>query len=230
MKFQIKHRVSGSVLFELETECLRLCVEAAVKSGAHLGGADLGGAYLGGAHLRGADLGGADLGGADLGGADLRGADLRGADLRGADLGGAYLRGADLRGANGVNKYVTTPLYLLFDQPGQIRAYKLVTVDGVGPFNGGITYEIGKTYDVADANTEESEQCAAGINLATLDWCLREWRGGYRILVVEFTAADIACVPIGSDGKFRVHRCKIIGEKALADLDWPPKPIEELRK
>jgi len=71
MLFEIKHRFSGSVLFSLETESLKLCVEAAVK-----GGADLGCAYL-----RGAYLGSADLGGAYLGGADLRSAYLRGADL-----------------------------------------------------------------------------------------------------------------------------------------------------
>jgi len=95
MKFEIKSRYSASILFSLETESLKLCVEAAVK-----GGADLRGADLRGADLRGADLGWAYLRGADLRGAYLRGADLRGADLRGADLGWADLRGADLRGAD----------------------------------------------------------------------------------------------------------------------------------
>ena len=74
MLYTIGHRVSGAVLFSLGCGSFKLCVEAAVKSGAHLGGADLRGAYLGGAHLGGADLRGADLRGADLGGADLRGA------------------------------------------------------------------------------------------------------------------------------------------------------------
>ena len=64
MKIEIKHRFSGAVLFAIETDSMRLAVEAAVKSGAYLGGANLGGA----------DLGGANLGGANLGGADLRGA------------------------------------------------------------------------------------------------------------------------------------------------------------
>jgi hypothetical protein len=59
MKFEIKHRYSCAVLFSLETDSLKLCVEAAVKARA-------------------------DLQGADLQGADLRGADLQGADLRGA--------------------------------------------------------------------------------------------------------------------------------------------------
>jgi hypothetical protein len=104
MKFEINNRFSGEIIFSLETENIKLCLEAAVKSntylgGAYLRGADLGGADLGGADLGGAYLRGADLGGADLGGADLRGAYLRGADLGGADLRGAYLGGADLRGA-----------------------------------------------------------------------------------------------------------------------------------
>ena len=86
MLYTIKHRVSGAVLFSLGCGSFKLCVEAAVKSGAHLRGA----------YLRGADLRGADLGGAYLRGADLRGACLGGACLRGAYLGGADLRGADL--------------------------------------------------------------------------------------------------------------------------------------
>lgn len=78
MKFEIKHWITGSVLFSLETEALKLCVEAAVKSDADLSGADLRGANLRGAYLRGADLSGANLRGADLGDADLGGADLSG--------------------------------------------------------------------------------------------------------------------------------------------------------
>ena len=72
MKFEIKSRYDGRVLFSLETESLRLCVEAAVKSGA-----DLSGAYLGGADLGEADLGEADLSVADLSRADLSGAKLK---------------------------------------------------------------------------------------------------------------------------------------------------------
>ena len=94
MLFEIKHRLSGSVLFSLETESLKLCVEAAVKDGAYLRGAYLRGAYLGGADLDGANLDGANLRGAYLRGAYLRGANLDGADLRGANLRGAYLDGA----------------------------------------------------------------------------------------------------------------------------------------
>lgn len=141
-----------------------------------------------------------------------------GANLRDADLSGVDLRGADLSGVVGVNPYLSTPLHILADQPGRIRAYKLVTADLVGPFNGGIRYDHGATVEAAHADTDPSRACAPGINVATLDWCLREWKAGYRILVVEFDAADIACIPTGSDGKFRLRRCTVVGEKSPADV------------
>ena len=232
---QIKHRFISAVLWEGECENIREELTAALKSGANLReanlrgadlrGADLRGANLRGANLRSADLRSANLREADLIGADLRGANLRGADLRsadlreanliGADLSSANLRSADLRSAKGISPALCTPLLMLHDQPGPIRAYKLVNAASVGPFNGGITYEVGGCYEVPNACTDVSEQCAAGISLATLDWCLREWCKGYRVLVAEFYATDIAAIPTATDGKFRVHRCRIVAEKDL---------------
>ena len=84
MLYEIKHRYSGAVLFSLETESFRLCIESAIKMKTDLGGADRGGANLIGANLRRADLGGANLIGANLGGANLVEADLRRANLEGA--------------------------------------------------------------------------------------------------------------------------------------------------
>jgi len=126
MKIDIKHWLSGSVLFTAEIECnetdsqgvkFGLALKWAVSNrkdltGAYLTGADLTGAYLRGAYLTGADLTGADLTGADLTGADLTGADLRGAYLTGADLTGAYLTDADLRGAylTGAENFPTVAL------------------------------------------------------------------------------------------------------------------------
>jgi len=248
MKFEIKHKTTGKILFESDKDTLRLCVEAVVESGAdlcganlcgaNLCGADLCGANLCGANLCGANLSGANLSGADLSRAnlsradlsgadlsranlsraDLSGANLSGANLSRANLSGADLYGADLYGAEGIDPQRCTPLLMLLDQPGKIRAYKLVTAQGVGPFNGGITYEVGKTYSVKDANCDPKEQCAEGINLATLDWCLREWQEGYRILVAEFAAADIAAIPTATNGKFRVKWCRIVAEKSLKQL------------
>ena len=222
MKFEIKNRFTGSVIFSLETESLRLCVEAAYKSGVDLRGANLRDADLRDADLRDADLCGADLCGADLRGANLCGADLRDADLCGANLCGANLRDANLCGAKGVNKNLCTPLLLLLDQPGKIRAYKLVNAEMEGPYNGGVIYEKGKVASVDNANTDDTEHCGAGINIATLDWCMKEWLAGYRILIVEFTAKDIAAIPIATDGKFRVHRCKVVGEKSSVEIGLVP--------
>jgi hypothetical protein len=39
-----------------------------------------------------------------------------------------------------------------------------------------------------------------------------------RILVVEHTAKDIACIPLGTDGKYRVSKCKVVAEKDLKEL------------
>ena len=84
--FEIKSRFTGSVLFSLETENFKLCVEAAVKADANLTGADLAGAYLTDANLTGAYLTGANLTDANLTGAYLARADLARADLARAKL------------------------------------------------------------------------------------------------------------------------------------------------
>ena len=107
---------------------------------------------------------------------------------------------------------------MLLDQVGKIRAYKLVTADGYSPMQGTLHYPLKAVVEVKNANTDPGNLCAAGVNVATLDWCLREWRPGWRIMVVEFTAKDIACIPTASDGKFRLHRCKVVGEKDLVKL------------
>ena len=102
IKIEIKHYITGKVLFEFEKEgnTIKDTVVEANLRGANLRGANLYGADLHGADLRGANLRGADLYGANLREADLREADLREADLRGANLYGADLREADLRRAD----------------------------------------------------------------------------------------------------------------------------------
>ena len=236
------YTVGGAVLRVVEDASdLRTAVIASVNSRADLSRANLSGADLHGADLHGADLSwanllgadlrwadlrwadlrwanlrGADLSGADLLGADLRWADLRWANFSGADLSGADLLGADLSRAEGIVPERYNDLLILREQPGAIRAYKLVNADMTGPFNGGIAYVIGETYGVADADTDETVECGAGINVATLPWALREWKPGYRVLVVEFTAADIAAIPHATDGKFRLHRCTVVGEKDVS--------------
>jgi uncharacterized protein YjbI with pentapeptide repeats len=100
MKFKIQSRITGSIIFELETSSIRRCVEAAIKSGADLSSANLSSANLSGADLYGANLSRVNLSSANLYGADLSSANLSSANLSGADLYGANLYGANLYGAN----------------------------------------------------------------------------------------------------------------------------------
>jgi len=66
MKFEIKNRFDGSILFSVETETLKMAVELALKSVANLSRANLSRANLSGADLSRADLSGANLSRADL--------------------------------------------------------------------------------------------------------------------------------------------------------------------
>ena len=83
-RYVITNRFTGATLFEGDFDTMRLCVEAARKSGADLRGSDLSGANLSGADLWRADLSRANLSDANLSGAKLSGANLSGAKLSGA--------------------------------------------------------------------------------------------------------------------------------------------------
>jgi hypothetical protein len=76
MLFNIKSKIDGKILFELETSSFELCIEAAVRTYA-----DLSNANLSNANLSYADLSYANLGYANLGYANLRYANLSNADL-----------------------------------------------------------------------------------------------------------------------------------------------------
>ena len=239
MQFEVRNRWTGAVMFSAEIECeadasegvkIGLAVKWAVNTGANLARANLTDANLTDANLTDANLAGAYLARANLTDANLTDANLTDANLTDANLAGANLTGAILAGAAGIVPERTTPLLMLLDQPGKIRAYKIVDESGEGPFNGGIVYETGQAYAVDNADVDPTALCGAGINVATLDWCLAEWRSGYRILIVEFEAADIACIPTATDGKFRLHRCVVVAEKAIdpiaLGLVVPPQEAE----
>jgi uncharacterized protein YjbI with pentapeptide repeats len=236
--YEILNRYTKAVLYKSDTATdARECLIEAVSSGANLSGANLSGANLSGAYLRDAYLSGANLSGANLSGANLRDANLSGANLSDANLSGANLSGANLSDANlsganlsganlsdanlsgavGVNKFLASPLHMLRDQPGKIRAYKITKPDGSGIHYPGFICEVGAVLETK-ANTDENIDCAPGVNVATLDWCLREYQEGRRIWVIEFEAADIAAIPLGTDGKFRLHRCTVVAEKTLAEV------------
>ena len=99
MKFEIKHKLTGDIIFSMETKTFRLCIEGAIKTSANLSYAD----------LFSANLSSANLSSANLRYADLRSADLRSADLRCANLSYANLSYADgmlkILGVTPGNKY-----------------------------------------------------------------------------------------------------------------------------
>ena len=115
-KLEIKHRITGDVMWSGVVDAveyaMRAAVASAVASGANLSGADLRGANLSDANLSGANLSGANLRDANLSGANasvanLRVANLSDANLTRANLSGANLSGADLRGANLRDAYLS---------------------------------------------------------------------------------------------------------------------------
>ena len=229
--------VGGRVLYTAkDAQDVRSALGEAVKSGANLSGAELSRANLSGAELYGANLyranlsranlSRANLSGANLSGANLSGANLSRANLSGADLYGADLSGANLYGAKSFNAWRTDDLRLLLHQTGKIRAYKLVDADYRSPIqsNGKLTYKIGETVEAKTCDPDEAKQCAAGINIASLPWCCREWREGFRILLVEFAAKDIVAIPFGTDGEFRVKKVKVVKEIDLAEIGLVEEP------
>ncbi len=81
MRFDIKNRFSGTIIYQADAESFSALIQAAVTASANLGSANLYDANLRGANLRDANLGGANLRDANLGGANLGGANLYGANL-----------------------------------------------------------------------------------------------------------------------------------------------------
>ena len=225
MTYRIKNRHTGEVIFE-GADLRDAYLRGADLRGANLRGADLYGAYLRGADLRGADLEGADLRGADLRGADLRsadlrganliGADLRGADLRSADLRGADLRSADLRGANLYSTLIDNPkLFTKLMSQKTAICYKIVTTGTrTGYIYPGLTYKDGDTVEIEAYDSSMQNNCATGINVATLDWCRKALGGDpldLEIIKLKVNVKDIVSIPYATDGKYRVKKCKIIG-------------------
>jgi len=222
VNIQIKHRITDEVIFEHDQNdnTIAITVKKAVEKKTILCLADLSGANLYRANLSGADLSGANLSGADLSGADLSGANLYRANLYGADLSGANLCGANLYRANlcGAKnifpKIFRNALSILKHQTGKLKAFKYFTkLDGrlISPYQH-TDYVVGKTYIADKYNTDETELCGEGLNVATLEWCLRDTKCAKNIAYceVEFYASDIVAIPFISDGKFRVKKMKLV--------------------
>jgi hypothetical protein len=172
------------------------------------------------ANLRFADLRSANLRFANLSSADLSSADLSFADLRSADLSSANLSSADLSFANLSETFLQDIDWLAWmgivpDARGYARAYKLTNAQKEGIYKRGIVY--GKKGKVAATlDTDVYQQCGSGINLATLQWCLRELKQAGEnphLYIYQFKVSpENVCAPMASDGKFRVGEATLVGE------------------
>ena len=144
------------------------------------------------------------------------------ADLSGADLSRANLSGANLSRANLSDTILANISWLAYigiipDSKGYGYAYKITDAKGEGIFKGGINYLKGKKFSVDKLDMDVATQCSYGINLAVFSWCLNNKQDSTnRLFIFKFKVSpDNVCVPIGSDGKFRVKECTKIGE-----CDW----------
>jgi len=216
---EIKNRFTGAII--IEAGKYASIKEAVERNSADLRSADLSSADLSFADLSFANLRFADLSFADLRSANLSYADLRYANLRSADLSSANLSSAE----NLLPEYLLPNLYILKLMPSKtvLTAWKYI-INGKSPYQYSV-YEVGKTYKEKDYCTDEQELCGKGLNVATLQWCLRDNRKeDIELLEVEFKVSDIIAIPYATNGKFRVRRMKVLrkitrkqAEKLLKD-------------
>ncbi len=118
-----------------------------------------------------------------------------------------------------IRKWNQLQLLILADQPGPVIAYKLVTDKYTGASYAGLYYTVGA--EIVDSRPycdNPAIDCGCGINLATMAWVLQNWVNGQRIMQVECFPSEGICIPNGTDGKFRVQRCKVLKEMDLAEL------------
>ena len=139
---------------------------------------------------------------------------------RTANLYGANLSRANLSGAKTCYpKLYRDNLSILKHQPEgtKLRAYKYLNGD-ISPYQN-CKYEVGKTYECNELNTDETMLCGSGINVATLEWCLKDTNNNLEKTYIEceFEAGNII-VPINTDGKFRVDKIRVIGKLTKEEL------------
>jgi hypothetical protein len=118
---------------------------------------------------------------------------------------------------------------------GRVRAFKYTTKEGKSPTRTGpeaLTYQVGDVIEVVDADTDKSADCSYGINLGTQDWIKKNRYGENRVFACEFEIEDLAAVPSGSDGKFRVFKCEVMEELDPTSFRTrvPPPPPTKIIK
>ena len=155
------------------------------------------------------------------------------ADLRSADLRSANLSYADLRYAkNLLPAFNMDNLSILKNQKNKLIAYKYLDGDQSPTNSKKLTYKVGKVITEKDCNFDEFEQCGAGLNVATIEWCLRETSQDLdrTYIEIEFDPKDIVAIPWGTDGKFRVSKLKVLRKLTKKELEKYLKPINETKE
>jgi hypothetical protein len=216
-KFEIKHRYSGAVLFEMEAESLKLCVEAALKSGANLNGANLSEANLSRADLSEANLSEANLSWADLSWANLSEANLSRANLSEANLSEANLSRANLSRAN-LNEANLSRANLS-------EAKNLVKLMGVEPgntywkrFSAGLNnncyqFRVGLNVlrDGEKFADDERVVCGyPGFHFASRSWCAAHYPQRPLEARIRIPLDAKICEPWATDGKASADRIEIL--------------------
>lgn len=174
---------------------------------ANLSDADLSGADLRYANLRYATLCGANLSEANLSEANLSDADLCGANLSEAHLCGANLSRANLSGAENLLSAVNY-LDANFErvENGYI-VYKTFGEMYTPPENWKI--EPGSVIEEV-VNPERQCNCGCGINVATLDWVKKNYKGVVWKCLIEWPWLAGVIVPYSTDGKIRCERVRLL--------------------
>jgi hypothetical protein len=112
---------------------------------------------------------------------------------------------------------------------GIVRAYKYTDENAKSPTQTDkpLHYVVGKTLKVSHVEDDPNVDCGAGINLATLEWVARYAKSNKqrRIFAIEFDTDDLAAIPTGKDGKFRVKECYVVEELDTDKLGWSEPPV-----
>ena len=169
--------------------------------------ADLSCADLSDANLRDANLRDADLSDANLSGANLSGSDLSCANLSNANLGGANLRGANLSGAIGLISAID---YMQANFEKTVDGYLVYKTFG-GQYTPNANWKIEKGSIISEnVNFNRTSDCGCGINVAKLDWVMKNYKGDIWKCLIRWEWCSGIVVPYHTDGKIRCERVELL--------------------
>ena len=145
--------------------------------------------------------------------ADLSRADLSGANLSEADLSGANLFGADLSEANGFFDGLTWAANAFETTVDGVVVYKVQSSNPMYSPPKDWKYIPGEVL-TAIVNPLPTVACACGVNVATLEWCLKNYKDqkGCKLwkCLIRWPWLIETVVPYNTDGKIRCSRVELL--------------------